>query len=304
MTIMKRRDIDKTLEQALRRFGNVSPQMLQSVRDRVRQKLKVGNDTNEFASSSLDASAPSLWPIRWPILVAGVTILVVVGAISGVKRWGVREWSSGSPYTITVRHALPRPNSHAETKALLPQIVPPVSIPQPKRILSKKQPADVGVPRAQSVQHAAATPSTPGNQLALLPAGAGRVILDRACNNCHPAAGVAREHFATKAEYSDLVARMVTKGAPLSEQEIDTLATYLFEHFGVKQEPGDTSVGRALLERSCTTCHSLNGIELHVHDSVDPYRDLISRMISHGATLSDEEAAILAQYLYATYGTR
>src|SRR5277367_5427944 len=107
MTIMKRRDTDKTLEQALRRFGNVSPQMLQSVRDRVRQKLKGGNDTSEFASSSLDASAPSLWPIRWPIVLAGVTILVVVGAISGVKRWGVREWSSGSPYTITVRHALP-----------------------------------------------------------------------------------------------------------------------------------------------------------------------------------------------------
>jgi Cytochrome C oxidase, cbb3-type, subunit III len=115
---------------------------------------------------------------------------------------------------------------------------------------------------------------------------------------------VAREHFATKAEYSDVVARMVTKGAPLSEQEIDTLATYLFEHFGMKQEPADTSVGKAILERSCTTCHNLNGIELHVHDSVDPYRDLISRMISHGATLSDEDAATLAQYLYATYGRR
>jgi cytochrome c2 len=97
---------------------------------------------------------------------------------------------------------------------------------------------------------------------------------------------------------------MVAKGAALSEQENDTLVTYLFEHFGAKQEPADTSVGREILERSCTTCHNLNGIELHVHDSVDPYRDLISRMISHGATLSDEEATPLAEYLYATYGRR
>jgi cytochrome c5 len=138
--------------------------------------------------------------------------------------------------------------------------------------------------------------------LALLPAGAGRIILDRACNDCHPAAGVAHEHFATKVEYSDLVARMVAKGASLSKQESDTLATYLFEHFGMK--PTDTSAGKELLEHSCTTCHNLNGIELHVHDSVDPYRDLISRMISYGAPLTDEEATTLAQYLYATYGRR
>jgi hypothetical protein len=301
---MRPRDTDKTIEQALRRFGNVSPQMLQSVRDRVRQKLKGGNDTSEFASYSLDVSAPSLWPIRWPIVLAGVTLLVVVGAISGVLRW-----SSGSSHAVTAGNVLPpagsrSPSSPAETKAALPQTALPVRIPRPKRTLSKKQSTDLGGTGVPSVRHAAATASIPGSQLALLPAGAGRVILDRACNDCHPAAGVAREHFATKAEYSDLVTRMVTKGAPLSEQEIDTLVTYLFEHFGVRQEPADTSVGKEILDRACTTCHNLDGIELHVHDSVNPYRDLIARMISHGATLSDEEATTLAQYLYATYGKR
>ena len=304
MTIMRPRDTDKTIEQALRRFGNVSPQMLQSVRDRVRQKLKGGNDISEFASYSLDASAPSLWPIRWPIVLAAVTLVVVVGAISEVRRW-----SSGSRHAATVRNVLPPAGSlssstRAETKPLLPQTALPQRIPHPERSLTKNQSTDERARRAQSVRQAAATPSTPGNQLALLPAGAGRVILDRACNNCHPAAGVAREHFATRAEYSDLIARMVAKGAPLSAQEIDSLGAYLFEHFGVKQEPADTSVGKEILDRACTTCHNLNGIELHVHESVDPYRDLIARMISHGATLSDEEATTLARYLYATYGKR
>jgi hypothetical protein len=299
---MRPRDSDNALEQALRGLGNVSPRILESARDRVRQKLKSGNDTTRCASSPLDASPPGLWPIRWPILVAAATFLVVVGAIGGVCRW-----SSGPNEAVAVRSIVPpadslSPNNGAETKALSPQSLPPVKVPQPKRILGRKQFADLGVSPGPSIQHDGATASTSGNRLALLPAGDGRVILEHACNDCHPAVGVAREHFATKAEYSDLVARMVGKGASLSEQETETLVNYLFEHFSVKQEPADMSMGREILQRSCTTCHTLNGIERHAHDSVDPYRDLISRMISHGATLSDEEADTLARYLYAIYG--
>jgi len=97
---------------------------------------------------------------------------------------------------------------------------------------------------------------------------------------------------------------MVDKGAPLSEQEADTLSAYLLENFGIRPEPVDAAMGQGILERSCTSCHSLNGIEKDMFDSPSDYRDLISRMISHGATLKDEEVSTLAQYLFATYGTK
>ena len=64
------------------------------------------------------------------------------------------------------------------------------------------------------------------------------------------------------------------------------------------------SAGRAILERACTTCHSLNGIEKYAYGSEDPYTELVSTMVSYGAILSDEEKTTLVQYLFATYGKR
>jgi hypothetical protein len=95
---------------------------------------------------------------------------------------------------------------------------------------------------------------------------------------------------------------MIGKGAPVSEQEADVLVDYLFDNLGIKTEPPVESVGRAILERACTTCHSLNGMEKYAYSSEDPYRELVSTMVSYGATLSDAETTTLVRYLFATYG--
>ncbi len=82
------------------------------------------------------------------------------------------------------------------------------------------------------------------------------------------------------------------------------LTDYLFDNLRTKPEREVESAGQAILERACTGCHSLNGIEKYSYDSEDPYRELVSTMVSYGATLSEAEKTTLIRYLFTTYGKR
>jgi hypothetical protein len=78
-------------------------------------------------------------------------------------------------------------------------------------------------------------------------------------------------------------------------------AVPLPEPVRVQLEPDS---GRAVLDRVCTVCHSLRGIEKHSYTSPDVYKELVSDMISRGAVVSEEEMATIVEYLYRTYGQR
>ena len=63
--------------------------------------------------------------------------------------------------------------------------------------------------------------------------------------------------------------------------------------------------GKDLVLRTCTECHSLEGIERHVYDSRDEYRTLILSMVSqNGAAFSEEEITTVTEYLWETYGNK
>jgi hypothetical protein len=68
------------------------------------------------------------------------------------------------------------------------------------------------------------------------------------------------------------------------------------------QSDGDAA--RAVLDRVCTACHGLRGIEKYSYSSPDAYKELVSEMISRGAVISDEEIATIVEYLYKTYGQK
>jgi hypothetical protein len=111
-------------------------------------------------------------------------------------------------------------------------------------------------------------------------------------------------HYATRAEYAEVVSRMIAMGARVSEQEAPVLTDYLFDNLAAKPTREVDAAGQAILERACTGCHSLNGIEKYSYDSEGPYRELVSTMISYGATLSETEKTTLIRYLFRTYGKR
>jgi hypothetical protein len=78
-------------------------------------------------------------------------------------------------------------------------------------------------------------------------------------------------------------------------------AVPLPEPVRVQLEPDS---GRAVLDRVCTVCHSLRGIEKHSYTSPDVYKELVSDMIARGAVVTEEEMATIVEYLYKTYGQK
>lgn len=59
--------------------------------------------------------------------------------------------------------------------------------------------------------------------------------------------------------------------------------------------------GRVLLEERCTVCHTLDPIEAS-EKSRQEWESTVARMVEYGAQLTDEEHAVLIDYLTATYG--
>jgi mono/diheme cytochrome c family protein len=138
----------------------------------------------------------------------------------------------------------------------------------------------------------------------------GATILQRACSNCHAADAIANHHFERAEEYRDLVNTMIDAGAQVTPQELPVLVDYLFATYGRKPAPGapqatpTTDPGKAILDAACTTCHGLEGLANHAYDSRAPYESLIGNMIAYGATVTDAQVPVLADYLLKTYGKK
>jgi mono/diheme cytochrome c family protein len=287
------------LSRALGRLGRVPPGVLDATRERIRRNLKTGHRSMAPLPPP-DATRANLTALRRPFYIAGamatVCILIAIGA---VLQWrpGVRPTSTPAPKSTSRQTSESQPSapplrsSVEAPPSVTPAPVKPKRAPRPK---ADTQPAES--PPVQASRLDARFP--------LLPPGDGRVILDRACGACHRAAAVGNYHFATRAEYDELVSRMIAMGAPVSEQEAVVLIDYLYDNFGTKPERELDTAGRAILQRACTVCHSLNGIENYSYDSEGPYEELISTMVSYGAKLSEAEKTTLIRYLFATYGKR
>ena len=58
--------------------------------------------------------------------------------------------------------------------------------------------------------------------------------------------------------------------------------------------------GQAILERSCTACHSLDRV-VNKKASADDWSSTVTRMVNKGAVLTSDEQAALIQYLAENY---
>jgi cytochrome c5 len=63
-----------------------------------------------------------------------------------------------------------------------------------------------------------------------LPDGPGKVVLERACSQCHSLETVVRFR-GSRAQWEAKIDTMIARGAKLSDDEIDVIAAYLAEHF-------------------------------------------------------------------------
>jgi mono/diheme cytochrome c family protein len=67
---------------------------------------------------------------------------------------------------------------------------------------------------------------TPG----VLPPGTGKAIVERSCQNCHGLKVITSKH-ASPGEWHSTVQLMVSRGAQVSPQEMQTVTRYLASHF-------------------------------------------------------------------------
>ena len=70
-----------------------------------------------------------------------------------------------------------------------------------------------------------------------LPDGAGKELVMNVCTQCHDLVRVTSKRR-TKEEWSDTVDKMAARGAKASDEEFDTIVTYLAKNFG-KDKPPD-----------------------------------------------------------------
>jgi competence protein ComEA len=86
----------------------------------------------------------------------------------------------------------------------------------------------VAVFLAVGLGSAAAQSSPPA---AAMPDGAGKPIVQRACSACHALTVVTSKHASQK-EWDQVVNQMVSRGADLTDDEIDTVIEYLAKNYG------------------------------------------------------------------------
>ena len=69
-----------------------------------------------------------------------------------------------------------------------------------------------------------------------LPPGKGKAIVQRDCAGCH-ALKVITSKRATREQWSTLVDQMVSRGADVPDEEIETVVEYLNKNFGATKKP-------------------------------------------------------------------
>jgi len=67
------------------------------------------------------------------------------------------------------------------------------------------------------------------------------------------------------------------------------------------ETPALADDGASLLETRCSTCHSADRAK-QARKAPEQWAQTVSRMIDHGAQLTDAEKTVLVDYLAATYG--
>jgi cytochrome c5 len=69
-----------------------------------------------------------------------------------------------------------------------------------------------------------------------LPNGAGKDLVMNVCTQCHDLARITSKNR-TKEEWNDTVDKMAMRGAKASDEEFETIVTYLAKYFGKEQSP-------------------------------------------------------------------
>ena len=145
-----------------------------------------------------------------------------------------------------------------------------------------------------------------GGAAVALPEGAAKKTIEGACAACHDLDVVAEKRW-TREKWSDVVEAMINRGAALKNEEKPAVVDYLAAHFGpAAAQPAATSKpdrGRELVRDICSLCHELDRLKTQ-ELTAEEWATEIKGMISEGAPVTDEEFALIVEYLAKNFGPR
>jgi competence protein ComEA len=93
---------------------------------------------------------------------------------------------------------------------------------------------------ALALGSASAQTTPPPESPSAMPAGAGKAIVQEKCVMCHALTVVISKH-SSHSEWDQVVNQMVSRGADLSDEEIDTVIEYLSKNYGPLDQKGEPS---------------------------------------------------------------
>ena len=129
---------------------------------------------------------------------------------------------------------------------------------------------------------------------AQLPPGEGKQIVESVCSSCHQLNVVTNKKL-SEPEWRNVVFSMIDRGATLSKEETAAAAGYLAKNFGKYDR------AKELVEDICSSCHELRRIRSQ-QLSREQWLDLIKGMLSEGAAVTDQETAMIVDYLATNFG--
>jgi cytochrome c5 len=121
-----------------------------------------------------------------------------------------------------------------------------------------------------------------------LPEGEGKKVVETACTSCHTLDNVTDKQW-DQAKWSKVV-----KAAALKDDDSARVVAYLTKNFGPDR-------GKELVEGICTLCHALTRVSARQFTK-EEWEGTIKGMIAEGAPVTEEEFALIVNYLTKTYG--
>ena len=173
-------------------------------------------------------------------------------------------------------------------------------------------------PPASSRQEAGASAAT------TLSEGQGKEIVETVCAQCHGLNIISSAGYSSKEEWANVVSDMIARGAPLLDDEIDTVTQYLAANFSPVassssssstsgstsgQAAANTSAatifpegqGKEIVAMVCGQCHGLNNIS-DASRTKEEWESVVSDMVARGAPLLLDEIETVTNYLAEHFG--
>jgi cytochrome c5 len=130
----------------------------------------------------------------------------------------------------------------------------------------------------------------------VLDAQAGEQLVAASCGTCHDAR-VIQTAAKDEAGWLATIEDMITRGAPVSDEDKPALVNYLVRFHG----PMPDGPGKDIVLNTCSMCHDLTRVKRARH-TPEEWEDTLVAMLNEGAPLTDDQFPIVWNYLATHFG--